>query len=258
MLGAGMIAARCYECPACGGLVRAAARICRYCRSPIATIRCGLCYTMNVPEAQHCMSCGVQLGLEPQPTELGVQVDCPHCPSTPLDAFSNGDGTILDCRRCGGQFVSGDVLRTMLIRHERATIAPPHRYRAGNPFDAPVKYIFCPYCGDMMHRRNFGKVSGIVVDVCTKHGTWFDVGELARILAFVSDGGLQRASAFTTEEHVPSNVGNPRSQRAGQPKPIHSESELEQPDWSDVRDAVLEDMRAAGQAFAAWVRNQFR
>ena len=79
-----MLVARSYECPACGGLVREAARVCNYCQTPIATIRCSNCLTMNVPEAQHCMSCGAELGLEPINVEqaLGIRYDID--PSTAL------------------------------------------------------------------------------------------------------------------------------------------------------------------------------
>ena len=38
-------------------------------------------------------------------------------------------------------------------------------------------------------RRNFGGTSGVVVDVCHAHGTWFDAGELVKVLAFVESGG---------------------------------------------------------------------
>lgn len=43
-----------------------------------------------------------------------------------------------------------------------------------------------------MHRKNFGGRSGVIVDVCTSHGTWFDAEELPRVLAFVEAGGLER------------------------------------------------------------------
>lgn len=53
----------------------------------------------------------------------------------------------------------------------------------------PIQYIPCPECGVLMNRRNFGGTSGIIVDVCSVHGTWFDAGELAAVLAFVESGG---------------------------------------------------------------------
>ena len=42
-----------------------------------------------------------------------------------------------------------------------------------------------------MARMTFGKRSGIVVDACHEHGTWFDAGELDGALAFVRAGGLE-------------------------------------------------------------------
>jgi Zn-finger nucleic acid-binding protein len=244
-----MQAARCYECPACGGLVREASRVCGYCNTPIATIRCGLCFTMNVPEAHHCMSCGTELGLEPVPAELAVGSQCPHCVRQELDAFSNGDGTLFDCGQCGGQFVSAEVLHAMVRRHEKANIDAPHRYRASNPFDDPVKYIRCPFCGDLMLRHNFGKVSGIIVDVCAKHGTWFDVGELARILAFVGDGGMQRASAFAAEERQRVSLAALQEPTNG----IRPFVSLE----VDSQPITWEQMKESTRAFVSWVRDQF-
>ena len=66
-----MKSARSYECPNCGGVVRETARECRYCHSPVATVRCARCFAMNVVEAVHCMSCGTELGLMPVPAEHG-------------------------------------------------------------------------------------------------------------------------------------------------------------------------------------------
>jgi hypothetical protein len=44
-----------------------------------------------------------------------------------------------------------------------------------------------------MHRVNYGKCSGTVLDVCRDHGTWFDPTELEQIVEFIKAGGLDRA-----------------------------------------------------------------
>ena len=41
-----------------------------------------------------------------------------------------------------------------------------------------------------MNRTVFGKSSGVIVDVCKDHGTWFDARELTASIAFVERGGL--------------------------------------------------------------------
>jgi hypothetical protein len=47
---------------------------------------------------------------------------------------------------------------------------------------------------------NFGKLSGAVIDVCRGHGTFLDAGELHQIVAFIQDGGLDRARTRSIEE----------------------------------------------------------
>jgi Zn-finger nucleic acid-binding protein len=54
-----------------------------------------------------------------------------------------------------------------------------------------VRYLRCPVCHEPMQRMNFGQKSGVVVDACKLHGTWFDAGELDAVLAFVAEGGLK-------------------------------------------------------------------
>jgi hypothetical protein len=46
-----------------------------------------------------------------------------------------------------------------------------------------------------MHRMNFAKCSGVIVDVCRPHGVWFDMNELHRIVQFIKAGGLDRSRA---------------------------------------------------------------
>jgi Zn-finger nucleic acid-binding protein len=53
-----------------------------------------------------------------------------------------------------------------------------------------VRYVACPDCGKIMNRVNFARHSGVVVDVCKAHGTWFDKDELRQILEFIQAGGL--------------------------------------------------------------------
>ena len=57
-----------------------------------------------------------------------------------------------------------------------------------------------PICAKLMNRMNFGKRSGVVLDSCAKHGTWFDADELRRVVEFVRDGGLDRARAIEKEQ----------------------------------------------------------
>jgi Zn-finger nucleic acid-binding protein len=44
-----------------------------------------------------------------------------------------------------------------------------------------------------MNRSNFARSSGVIIDICKKHGVWFDRDELPKIIDFITGGGMQRA-----------------------------------------------------------------
>lgn len=186
-------------CPSCGAGVAEGVRRCVHCGAPVATVRCGCCFHMNVGDAAYCSGCGRELGLEPVPRD-GAPFDCPDC-RMPMDPLDCGPGALYDCSRCGGQFVEHAALRDLLEQHDRLEKAEQRPLRPG-PVDTRVRYVSCPACHSMMNRRNFGAGSGVIVDVCGKHGTWFDPGELPRVLAYVESGGLQRSRRAAEDERA--------------------------------------------------------
>ena len=58
-----------------------------------------------------------------------------------------------------------------------------------------VSYVPCPECALLMNRVNFARCSGVIVDICKQHGTWFDRDELSRIVEFIHEGGLNASRA---------------------------------------------------------------
>lgn len=172
-------------------------RHCPECSAGIATVRCGACFHMNVPEDPLCSGCGQPLGLEPvgEPT----YVMCTRC-ERPMESFKGGPGSLFDCGGCGGQFVEHQLLRDLLERRERYGESAPRRPPRFDPSAQPIVYVKCPMCQATMNRKNFGRSSGVIVDVCARHGTWFDSGELPRVLAFVEGGGLAEARRRERED----------------------------------------------------------
>lgn len=191
--------ARTYQCPNCGGPTPEAARRCEYCAAPVATARCGHCFQMSPQGARHCSGCGRELGLSP--LAQAASAECLTC-RVAMSALREASGALLDCSSCGGQFVEHALLRSLLEHHEQLGRAVPRRSRPDNPLLTKVVYRPCPLCGLLMHRRNFGDTSGVIVDTCAVHGVWFDSGELARVLAFVETGGLERARSRQAERDV--------------------------------------------------------
>lgn len=196
-----MVEARVYVCPVCGAFAREGDRTCRHCQTALATLRCGQCFELSFPDDLHCRGCGHELGLSPAPGKS--LLGCPDCKVT-LSAFLAGEGEggeLLACERCGGQMVSHQLLRALLEQREalgRAVPSPAATPR-GNPLSDRVRYRPCPSCAQLMNRKNFGGSSGIVVDVCSVHGTFFDAGELPRVLDFVRRGGLAKAKAAISQ-----------------------------------------------------------
>jgi Zn-finger nucleic acid-binding protein len=97
-----------------------------------------------------------------------------------------------ECTGCGGLFVSQKTLDAIVARETPGPSAPTHVSRAvpSNRSVDTVRYVKCPLCSDLMNRVNFGKRSGVIVDVCQAHGVWFDKGELTQAIEFVARGGL--------------------------------------------------------------------
>jgi Zn-finger nucleic acid-binding protein len=90
-----------------------------------------------------------------------------------------------------------------------AALAP--RVTGANPASQAIRYRKCPECAAFMHRRNFQKASGVIVDRCSSHGTWLDADELEQIAGFVLSG--RRPAASLTD--VPREIGRGSAPAAG-------------------------------------------
>lgn len=218
-----------YQCPVCGAFAREAERSCRHCATALATLRCSHCFELNYPDDLHCRGCGHELGLELIP--LASELRCPDC-RLPLKSFSAGGGSLLSCERCGGQLVSHELLRALLEeRQVLGNAVPSATVPRSNPLLKPVRYRPCPQCAQLMNRKNFGSTSGIVIDVCTIHGSFFDAGELPRVLTFVKRGGLRKAQAAAA-----ANPARPPSPSPGPLAVLGSSADSPLPNAFDVLD----------------------
>jgi Zn-finger nucleic acid-binding protein len=105
-----------------------------------------------------------------------------------------------ECDECGGLFLAPAMMDRVVTARDLSTglrLALPKREAKR---ETVVKYIQCPVCSKIMNRQAFGRISGVVVDVCKVHGVWFDAGELAAVIQFVEKGGLERARKRELEE----------------------------------------------------------
>ncbi len=184
---------------------------------------------MNATGAAHCTGCGQELGITADATLSEGR--CPECRSA-MDLIDAGGRQLLECQRCGGQFLGHAHLRALLERRAELGRALLGRLTPANPLKQKVVYRPCPSCAALMNRRNFGAASGIIVDICGLHGTFFDAGELPRVLAFVARGGLERARLAEREAERKRRV------TLHTPTPAFSDASIAEPDFPDLGTAV--------------------
>jgi Zn-finger nucleic acid-binding protein/ribosomal protein L40E len=185
--------ARVIRCSGCGASVPFDAPQCPYCRAQLATVACPACFALVPLAASHCPACGAAMAPREVATSDGAP--CPAC-AKPLAASRVGDLEVRECHACGGLWLDRTVFEQLGASRERqgavlgalpSPTAPPVVSLEA------IQYRPCPACRQRMNRVNYARRSGVVLDVCKEHGIWFDKDELRRVLAFISEGGLDRA-----------------------------------------------------------------
>ncbi len=180
------------NCPMCGAAVSSDAPLCLYCSARLATAQCPTCFGMMFVGSRHCSRCGSRAArLETGASATGLQ--CPRC-RVLMGSAKLGTTTLEECSQCGGLWVDVESFERVCSSSERqasvlgaASPVPSNSIRDRNE---RVRYVPCPQCQQLMNRINFAHCSGVIVDVCKGHGTWFDRDELALIVEFIRAGGL--------------------------------------------------------------------
>ena len=203
------------RCASCGAPRGAQAVTCTFCAAPFAlgegsrNTLCPVCTSRIGDNQRFCHSCGTRIAPE---AVVGERTDlcCPSCkPQRLLTSKRIPDAkaalAMLECGGCAGIWLGHPTFDSLQERaqHEATpvTIARPVRsaVHPGAPV-AELTYRPCPVCRKLMIRRNFAAKSGIVVDVCSADGLWFDAEELDTVLAWIRSGGLERTAARLAEE----------------------------------------------------------
>ena len=101
-----------------------------------------------------------------------------------------------ECTQCEGLWVGVETFNEICADRDKQAAVLGGASPPPAPFDPTiqeVRYLPCPECHTLMNRINFAGHSGVIVDVCRGHGTWFDRDELQHIVEFIRAGGLQEA-----------------------------------------------------------------
>lgn len=194
--------AKLIRCSGCGASVSPDAPQCSHCSAQLATVACPACFALAPLSADHCPKCGAALAKRVEAVPEGSA--CPGCEKS-LVREQVGDLEVLACRACGGLWLDRAVFEQLGAsrEHQGAVLgALPAPVSASSITGSlgEVRYRPCPACHERMNRVNYAKRSGVVLDICKAHGLWFDQDELRRVLAFIADGGLDRARAREIED----------------------------------------------------------
>lgn len=132
--------------------------------------------------------------------QTSLELPCPRCNGR-LVVARHHDTDLVECAYCLGIFLGRDLVLDLAgplgssLRVAFPKRTPPSAL-------APVTYIPCITCGNRMNRTVFGKISGVIVDVCKDHGVWFDAGEIASVVGFIEAGGLRVAEERRARERA--------------------------------------------------------
>src|SRR5205807_7922074 len=161
--------------------------------SKLATVACASCFGMMFLGNKHCPHCGAA-AVDATSAELSV-LKCPRC-RIDMSSVKIGGEALRECERCGGLWLDVATFDRICANREQqsavlgAASPVPLPKAVSSGALAKINYAPCPQCGQLMNRINFARCSGVIVDVCKGHGTWFDRDELREIVEFIRGGGL--------------------------------------------------------------------
>ncbi len=195
------------RCSSCGGARGEEGEpFCRYCGSSFTlheqdlnTI-CPHCMTRISSKAKFCHSCATPIvsdDLSYQKTKM----PCPNCETMNLHSrkMPGQIFSLKECDSCAGIWISADVFSHLEKQAQKEAVSGTlihakkvisNAYASKEEINPTKFYKKCPQCQVVMQRKNYAGSSGVVVDVCHKHGMWFDIHELDEILEFIRSGLL--------------------------------------------------------------------
>jgi len=183
-------------CPHCGAGVAPTESRCAHCSAALLVKACPRCLSRVFHGHKHCPECGSELGIAAA-AHTHADRACPRC-TTALHARCAGDVVIDECGACLGVFLDHVAIKRIVVdraqsRAEALLGTLPRVEVNPLPSAGQKMYLKCPMCSVVMNRKLFAAGSGVIIDVCRSHGTFFDAGELPLIIDFVMNGGLDKA-----------------------------------------------------------------
>jgi Zn-finger nucleic acid-binding protein len=196
------------RCPQCGAGVAPGSSRCEFCAAQLLVRACPRCFAQVFHGSKHCNHCGTPIDVPARvdPDGNAARRRCPRCDQVTLDARLVADVLLDECPQCHGVWLDSVAVERIVKERRQATasavmgIASPTAAVADAFVEGKRLYVKCPDCEQVMNRVNFGRRSGIIIDVCRAHGTWFDADELPGVVTFVMSGGLEESARREIED----------------------------------------------------------
>ena len=192
------------HCPNCGAAASIDSTKCDHCGAGLATVACPSCFGMIFLGSKFCPHCGARAG-RIEDEEVSTHISCPRC-QVSLQSVAlgpTGDVKVHECPKCEGLWVNVETFDAICTDRDQQAVVlggaspPPARIELKLE---EVRYLPCPQCHTLMNRVNFASRSGVIIDACRGHGTWFDRNELQNIVNFIRSGGLEIARERQQEQ----------------------------------------------------------
>jgi Zn-finger nucleic acid-binding protein len=144
-------------------------------------VTCGYCGMVHAPRPRE-----VQVPVPVQVVQNVVHVSggamghvvptCPHCRLALVSVTAEGV-TLAGCGRCGGIWLDNASAGALVASPQRVFLDLADRSTRNTERNTYRRSTSptCPTCGAVLTER---KHSGLTLDICEAHGTWFDPSEL--------------------------------------------------------------------------------
>ena len=107
------------------------------------------------------------------------RIRCPRC-DLPLSPLKSAGALLAGCSKCRGVWLDRHAFTSLGSTHLTAKNATGSREACIHASNA-AQTVKCPVCYYWMDAKNLGGSPELIIDVCRRHGAWFDASELHAI-----------------------------------------------------------------------------
>lgn len=181
---------RVLECPKCGAPLPTEAEratvVCEFCKAAVAPAPPALSTAAERRARQST----------PQAASRVTDLKCPRC-SVELFEGQTSNAVLYGCGTCGGVWLDNEASQRIVrtVDKEVAELATRAQTHASCTVDTVRGGLLCPECERPLRRVHFDQAD-LDLDICATHGTWFDQGELQKVMNASAGQNLPKLPAY--------------------------------------------------------------